>query len=145
MYMEVIAAKLLQFMEALPRKAPQNWLSDFNKGELFLLNYLHTNEDTACPTDMSEAMQTSTARIAAALNNLERKGFITRESATDGDLRRKLVHLTPEGNEYVKEYRSKALRNITKLLTELGEQDATEYLRITQRIEVISRELNFDL
>jgi len=145
MYMEVIAEQLLQLMEGMPRKAPQNWLADFSRGELFLLNHLNSNKGIGCPSEMSEAMQASRARIAAALNGLERKGWITRESATDGDLRRKLVRLTPEGAKHIKEFRKKALENITKLLTKLGEQDATEYLRITQRMETISRELKFDL
>ena len=137
MDMEQMAKELLQFMEALPRRAPQNWLGEFSKGELFILNYLHINGGTAWPSMMSEAMQTSTARIAAALNSLERKGWITREPS-DEDRRRKLVHLTSKGTEYIESYRDKALKNITKLLMELGEEDAMEYLRITQRMVSIA-------
>ena len=144
MDMESTAIELLQFMEALPRRAPQNWLGEFSRGELFLLNYLYTNNGSAWPGKMSAAMQTSTARIAAALNSLERKGWIERELDAD-DHRRKLVHLTPEGSEYIEVYRSRALKNVTKLLMELGEKDAAEYLRITKRMEAISRNFKFDL
>ena len=144
MDMEQMAANLLQYMVSLPRRAPQNWLSDFSRGELFLLNYLHMHGGTAWPSAMSKALQTSTARIAAALNNLERKGWIRRE-LDDADGRRKLVHLTPEGCEYLKKYHTKALRNITQLLMELGETDSAEFLRITQRLEAISRCFKFDV
>ena len=140
---EAMAMKLLRLMEALPRRAPQNWLGDFSRGELFLLNYLYTNGGTAWPTILSDAMQTSTARIAAALNSLERKGWIRREPDHD-DHRRKVVHLTEEGSEYIEGCRSKVLRNVTKLLTELGEDDASEYLRITQRMEIISRAFEYE-
>ena len=141
---EAMAMKLLRLMEALPRRAPQNWLGEFSRGELFLLNYLYANGGTAWPTILSDAMQTSTARIAAALNSLERKGWIRREPDL-GDHRRKVVHLTEEGSKYIEGCRSKVLRNVTKLLTELGDEDASEYLRITQRMEAISRTFEFEL
>jgi len=137
---EALATELLQFMETLPRRASQHWLGDFSRGELFLLNYLQMNGNTACPSEMSDAMQTSTARIAAALNGLERKGWIKRV-AVDDDRRRKLVHLTALGIEHIESYRKKALENITLLLTELGEEDAAAYVRILRRMETISRGL----
>ena len=142
MTIETMAVELLRFMEKLPRRAPQNWLGEFGRGELFLLNYLHVNS-LVCPGTMRDAMQTSTARIAAALNNLERKGWVKREP-DERDHRRKLVHLTPAGTDYIEEYRNRALENIIKLLTELGPEDAGEYFRITKRMAVISRNYNFD-
>ena len=142
--METLANELLRLMESLPRRAPQRWLGELSKGEYFLLNYLKINGGTAWPSAMREALQTSTARIAAALNNMENKGWVKRES-DDSDHRRKLVHLTPAGSEYIEEHRELVLKNITKLLNELGTDDATEFLRITQRMEEISRNFNFDL
>ena len=139
MDMEPMAKELLRVMESLPSKALQHKLGDYSRGEFFLLNYLHKNGGTAWPSTMSEAMQTSTARIAAALNNLERKHYVLRESDV-ADGRRKLVRLTCEGVAFLEEHRIKALRNITRLLIGLGEHDASEYLRIVQRIEVISRD-----
>ena len=138
MEMEAMAEELLRVMESMPSKALQHKLGDYSRGEFFLLNYLHKNGGAAWPSTMSEAMQTSTARIAAALNNLERKSYVKRESDM-GDGRRKLVRLTSEGVAFIEEHRMKALQNIAKLLEELGEYDASEYLRITQRIEHISR------
>ena len=139
MDMEAMAAQLLQVMESMPSKALQHKLGDYSRGEFFLLNYLHKNGRATWPSMMSEAMQTSTARIAAALNNLERKRYVIRESDA-GDGRRKLVRLTSEGVTFLEEHRMKALENIRKLLVGLGEYDASEYLRITQRIELISRD-----
>ena len=144
MTMEKIAGELLRCMEALPRRAPQHWLGEFSKGELFLLNYLNINGGIAWPSTMRDAMQTSTARIAAALNSMESKGWVKRES-DDRDHRRKLVHLTQAGTAYIEDHRKKALQNITKLLIALGQEDAAEYFRITQRMEVISRDFHFDL
>ena len=136
-------AELFQLTQQLPRKAPQNWLGEFNRGEFFILNYLHANGGTACPSKMSDAMQTSTARTAAALNGLEHKGLLTREPDEE-DRRKKLVHLTPKGKAYIKSCREEAYRKITRLLMELGEEDAAEYIRLTKKMLAIARDFKFE-
>ena len=143
MSIEEKVAELFQLTETFPRKAPQNWLGEFNRGEFFILNYLYANGGSACPSKMSNAMQTSTARIAAALNGLENKGWITREPDEE-DRRKKLVLLTPKGAEYIKSCREKAYKKITKLLMELGEEDAAEYIRLTKKMVDIAREFKFE-
>ena len=143
MSIEEQVAEFFQLTELLPRKAPQNWMSEFNRGEFFILNYLHANGGTDSPSKMSDAMQASTARIAAALNGLEHKGWIKREPDEE-DRRKKLVHLTPKGEEYIKACREKEYRNITKLLMELGEKDAAEYIRLTKKIMLIARDHKFE-
>ena len=143
MSIEEKVAELFQLTEALPRRAPQNLLGDFNRGEFFILNYLHAHGGVACPSKVSDAMQTSTARTAAALKSLEHKGWITREPDEE-DRRKKLVHLTPKGAEYIKTCREKVYRNILKLLNELGEEDAAEYIRITKKMVAIARNFEFD-
>lgn len=85
------------------------------------------------PSDLSEQIHASTARIAVVLNRLEKKGYVSR--AIDAtDRRRILVTMTEEGREYVETVRAHLCENMKSLLEELGEQDAQEYLRITKRI-----------
>ena len=139
-----IEAELFKFIEALPRKSPQNWFGELNKGEIFLLNYLYCNGGSAWPSDMSEALQTSTSRIAAALNNLEHKGWIKRE-LDENDGRRRIVHLTTEGSEYTERCRDITRRKLRMLLEGLGEDDAAVYLRIMKKMVTISRNINLDL
>ena len=133
MSIEEKVAELFELMELLPRRAPQNLLDEFNKGEFFILNYLHAKGGTACPSTMSDAMQTSTARIAAALNGLEKKGLIARKP-DEKDRRKKSVHLTPEGAEYIKDCREKVNKKISHLLMGLGEKDAAEYIRLMKKM-----------
>lgn len=137
MDLDTMAMNLLSIMEHMPRSAPQRMLHDLTKGEVFLLNLLSTEGGTARPGDMSRAMQTSTARIAAALGSMERKGWITRE-IDGGDHRRTLVHITPEGETVIGQAREALLQNLRQLLDELGEDDAREYLRLMTRVEEIS-------
>ena len=144
MKIEQVVAELFEFVSESPRKIGQNLLGEFSRGELFLLKYLYSNGGSAWPSTMSDAMQTSTARVTVALKSLEHKGLISKEfDANDG--RRKIVHLTPKGKEYFEVYIDKARQKITMVFQELGEEDATEYLRIMKRIEEISRNINSNL
>ena len=50
----------------------------FSQGEMRLLGCLHAGADGRTAGELSMLLELSTARIAAMLNNLERKGAITR-------------------------------------------------------------------
>ena len=116
-----------------PRKA-----STFLHGEMFILNHMLHREDTVIPSDLAAAMHTSSARVAMALKSLEAKGFITRR--IDSADRRKInVTLTPHGKELVVEHKMDMQRKIELILSQLGEEDAREYIRIVGRMADIAR------
>ena len=59
-------------------------LSNFIKGEYFVLNYLLTHGSQAHPKELNREMAVSSARIAALLNHMEEKGLVIRkDDATD--------------------------------------------------------------
>lgn len=78
-------------------------------------------------------MDISSARIAAALNSLDKKGLITRQIDTN-DRRRILIELTPAGTDAAEQQSRTILEDTTKMFNLLGEQDAKEYVRITSRL-----------
>jgi len=135
---EKIAVQLVQALEMLPRSAPQNIIREFSKGEAFLLNFIYKQGGTARPGEMSEALGTSTARIAAAINNMERKGLVRRETDSN-DRRRTLVHLTDAGNDFISSCRNHLLEHVKNVMRELGEKDTREFLRISAKIAEISK------
>ncbi|MCL6458387.1 MAG: winged helix DNA-binding protein [Gorillibacterium sp.] len=137
---EAKAEELLQRLEAMSRNTPQKMVNELSKGEIFLLNYLLSCDGVARSSAMSDAMQTSTARIAAAVNSMERKGWVYRQSDR-ADQRKTLVHLTPAGQQHILACRELARSALKELLTELGEGDTTEYLRITGRMAQIASRL----
>lgn len=78
------------------RKGFQQTVSKAAAGECYLVCYLREHEGRASPGKLAAASGRSTARIAAALNSLEAKGLVTRQ--TCGEDRRKVqVLLTPAG------------------------------------------------
>ncbi|NLK22290.1 MAG: MarR family transcriptional regulator [Epulopiscium sp.] len=92
------------------------------------------------PSDISNEMNISSARVAAMLNNLENKGLITRE-IDKSDRRRILVELTQDGIEFTKD-RNKTVVNYTvRILKLLGEHDAKELVRIVGRLSELGPEI----
>lgn len=136
---EKFAEEMLQGLEAMVRNRPHKLISELSQGEIFLLSYLLSNGGVARSSELSGALGTSTARIAAAVKGMERKGWVYREM-DQADHRRTMVYLTPAGKEYVLVHRERAKNALKELLKELGEEDMTEYLRITNRVnQIISR------
>ena len=119
---------------------PQKQIGKHAQGECFVLRCLARSAKPLLPSDLSNLAQSSTARIAVVLNTLEKKGYITR-AIDPSDRRRVLVSLTPAGAEYIQGVRRQLRQRMRVLLEELGEADAKEYLRITERILSITQRM----
>ncbi len=130
---DLLAEMLVDQTELLFRHGPHKQIGKSARGECFVLRCLARSPAPLLPSDLSEQIHASTARIAVVLNRLERKGFVSRAIDT-ADRRRILVTLTEAGREYTETVRAQLCENMKCLLEELGEQDAQEYLRITKRI-----------
>ena len=101
-------------------------------GEKFVTYHL-LHSGHALPSEISEVMGISTARVAAALNSLEAKGFITREIDKE-DRRKIIVSLTKEGKSRAQNQLDEHTLHMAKMLESLGEHDAKEYVRIQARL-----------
>ena len=107
------------------------------KGELFILKYLDCNEAPALPSEISDAMHSSNARISAALGSLEKKGQVHREIDTT-NRRNILVTITEEGRERIREDLIKMRDQMVDVFTEMGEQEAVEFVRLIKRFSEIA-------
>jgi DNA-binding MarR family transcriptional regulator len=128
-----LAEDFMQKMFLLSKARPQRKIHESMKGEAFVLHFLEHQGGCVQPSELSNSMGISTARIAAALNNLERKGMITRRIDTS-DRRRILVDLTEAGKAQAEAQRQEILEHTACLLSMLGEEDAREYVRLTGRM-----------
>ncbi len=137
---EELASELLQVNEALLHQPAHDLLAKLSRGEHFVLNYLLTHYGQAHPTDLSRHMVVSTARIAALLNRMEEKGFISR-LPDPLDNRQIIVSLSPKGEEAIEQFRKKVIQSTAKMLERLGPEDAQEFLRIQRKLvtNLISR------
>ena len=125
-----LAADFLKCLHAMRKAGPHHNINESLRGETFALQYIFLHEGPVLPGEISSEMGISSARIAAALNSLERKGLVTRR-IDFSDRRRILVELTEKGVESAKAHGNELLDNTTKLLSALSEEDAREFVRIT--------------
>jgi MarR family transcriptional regulator, organic hydroperoxide resistance regulator len=128
----LMADELLKKMTVLIRSHSHKKIGEFVEGEMFILKHLTFVTEKALPNELAAAMNTSSSRIAAILNSLERKGWITRE-IDEADRRRILVALTASGKQFVLEKQHMIHDIMENVLQRLGENDTHEVLRILDR------------
>ena len=97
---QALAREYMTIMHKMRKRKSEQQINDSLRGEQFVLGFIAHTEGSVIPSDISAAMGISTARIAAALNNLESKGLITRRIDMS-DRRKILVELTEAGREKV--------------------------------------------
>lgn len=106
------------------------------EGRPYVLKHLYEYDGEAYPKDLCEDMGVSTARIATILNQLEDRGYITREDDPD-DSRQVVVKITDEGVDKAREMHNELLDYFANLLKKLGPEDAREYVRLQHKVLAI--------
>jgi DNA-binding MarR family transcriptional regulator len=105
-------------------------LQRFHKGESFVLIYLYLKKTETLPSDISRALDSSTARISSILKALEKKGEINRD-IDKSNRNNVIVTLTDEGRKKAASLRGGLSQTLTKAFAEMGEEDSTEFVRLT--------------
>jgi len=131
-----LAEEFFQKMQLTQKARQQKQINETIHGEAFVLHCIKEKTGEIVPGDISAAMGVSSARVAAALNSLESKGYITREIC-GSDRRKIIIKLTQAGNIEAEEQMQRFLAMTAKMLAMLGEQDAREYVRISGRVAEI--------
>lgn len=135
---DALALKMLEYIRKMWKVKPQRQLNKSMQGENYLLDFLLQRKDsTVFPSEISKELGTSTARTAAALNNLEKKGLVERTINKD-DRRQINVTLTSEGKDIAETNRLVDIEVVADILERLGEEDAKDFVRILKKITEIS-------
>lgn len=128
-----LAHEFMEIMNQMRKCNIHKPISDSMHGEIFVLLYISKHEYNVIPSEISNEVGISTARVAATLNSLEKKGMITRKIDVN-DRRRILVEMTPSGREQIENHFKMIMKITTNMLSYLGENDAKEYIRILRRL-----------
>ena len=131
---EALAAEVLGCMhKAEPGQAFKAFDVSLS-GETFILHYISEQAGGAVtPSQIGSAMNVSSARVAAALNALEKKSLITRE-IDRADRRKILVLLTDAGKAAADERARLFMQKTVETLRLLGERDASDFVRIIRKL-----------
>ena len=131
-----LAVVLLEQMQSLHRLKPYRSIIESMQGEPSVLEYIARHEGYVLPGEIAHEMNISSARVAAILNKLENKRFITRQVDTN-NRRHRLVRITQDGKNLDEKHNQNLMGDAAKLIGFLGEHDAKEYIRITKRLAEI--------
>ena len=112
-----------------------------SRGELCLLMHLKRQSDLVLPSELSEAMSVSTARVARLLKTLEDRALIQR-SIDPTDRRRIIVKLTEEGERYLEAVYARTHKRASAVIEALGAEDTEAFIRIAEKIVDVSRSLS---
>jgi len=133
-----LATQLIKYQFSLLRnKANDIHGLDIIRGEKRVIGYLIEIEDGVHPKKISDFSGVSTARIACILNKLEEQNLIKRTQDLI-DKRKIIVNLTDNGRTLGFTYQNEIISELSKMLEDLGEADANEYVRITKKIYELS-------
>lgn len=130
--MSYMEKAFLSFHEIMSNKQ-KNMLESVNrtnKGELFVLQFLAMQNTEVLPSELSAALQASTARISALLGALEKKGQIVR-SIDESNRRNILVTITEAGRSRVETELQELKATMIRIFTDMGETDTAEFIRLT--------------
>lgn len=131
---DALAAELLECNRRLFNLKHSRQLTQMVRGELFVLNHLSEHEaEVVHSRDISNAMQVSTARMAALLKSMEEKELVTRRD-DPRDNRQTIVCITEQGKESMREAQRRMLEGTARMLEAIGAEDAENYVRIQRRI-----------
>jgi len=130
---EELAKQFLHNSFQFRKRGHQKKIDETMQGEAFAILYILRQGDIVLPSEISNEMNISSARVAAMLNSLENKGLVTRQM-DKSDRRKILVELTQEGKEMAEKHNQMVVNNTARMLELLGEHDAKELLRIIGKL-----------
>ena len=136
-----LATEMFAAFGAMFRMDSKKQMDKLTRGELFILRYLKEHcADAVMPSEISAAMNISSARVAVALRTLEEKGWIER-SMDNADRRKMLVTITQTGRDEFLFHHAEMQKKMEILLSEIGEEDIREFIRIVNRMLEIFKTL----
>lgn len=138
----------VQLLNAIQRLRKPILFSYFTQLDLTTLSLMISIEDNSFESDtniymfgLQDELRISRGAISQIASNLEKKGYLVRE--TDKNNRRKqIVTLTSEGREAMRQAEAEFDEALTAFLTQLGERDSHEMVRLFNRFADIAEEMN---
>lgn len=116
-----------------PRLRTTKEIEEFSRGEIQAMDYISISEKDVHPGEISKALMVTSARTAAMLKALERRGLVVR--VTDPyDRRQVIVKLTDKGKDVVAKRREEVIARTEKMFEYLGEEDAKAFVRIQKKL-----------
>lgn len=128
-----LAEEIMEIFDRRKHGMPHEEISAAMRGEMAVLRLLAMENRALTAGEISRMLHMTTSRIAAVLGALDKKALIVRSTDAQ-DKRRVQVTLTTKGLAICQRKKQAALKNISHALSQLGEQDAKEFVRLMRRM-----------
>ena len=137
---EALARAFFEALDAMSCAPANDRVSETMRGEAAVMRLLMREGRSMTPGEMGRVLDMTSPRVAAVLGALEKKGFIVRKT-DESDRRRVLVTQTREGKTFCEHKERCAIDDLSKLLRELGEEDAAHFVRLSRRVMAMMPEM----
>ena len=131
-----LAEELMAVLDRRRQSMPHEEISAAMRGEMAVLRLLAEEGRALTAGEISRMLKMTTSRIAAVLGALDKKALIVRSTDAQ-DKRRIQVTLTSKGLAMTQRKKQADLKNISHALSQLGEQDAKDFVRLMGRMNDI--------
>lgn len=112
--------------------------ADYLRGECRMLSFLNIDKERQYQSgELAKHLNITTARTAATLRTLEKKGYVTR-SVCGGDKRKIFVSITPAGSRFIEKKREDVCLFFDRIFDELSESDRRDFIRLISEITEIA-------
>jgi len=112
-----------------------------HQGEVMVIKYLDALNEATSPKQLAEALNLSSARIAALLGTLEKKGLVIR-NMDPNDRRRISVNLTECGKTAAKTEKKEMREKVIKIFNQMGEEDTVKFVELVTKFVDYSQKLS---
>lgn len=110
-----------------------NLLEEGFKGVFVVLRILKESKVGMSAGELAKRMQVTTARIASALNSLQKKGYVTRKTEKS-DGRKVIINLTEQGEAALENRKNKINQSILPMLGKLTEEEKETLFSLLNKI-----------
>lgn len=130
---DVIRSELIKICQGRDWRKVISFLESGYKGIFVILRLLHDSDTEIVSSDLAKRLNVSTARIATALNTLERKGYIKRTpSSKDG--RKVVILLTPLGDKALEAREKEANELVVSMFDKLTREEKNTFFELLKKL-----------
>lgn len=110
-----------------------NLIQEGGRGTFVILRILDEAKEKITAGELAEKTDVSTARVARALNGLEKKNYVKRIREKQ-DKRKVVIVLTDDGKKALEERKLKIKTTLEPLFNNLTEKETEEFLYLLKKI-----------
>lgn len=131
-YLE-LARQLAEINKRMMKISEYIRMTDASRGEGVVLGYLRRHDNKATPSELSEALHVSTARIAFLINKMERKQLVERQKHPHNN-RNTIIKLLPSGKKLSEDQEEAFNQQVVRFFETLGEDKAALFVELQAKM-----------